>query len=237
MFDKIGKAQTLSQEIVENIEKAITDKKFSPNEKLPSEKELCEMFGVSRTAVREAIQMLSARGLIHVYKGKGIYVSDYAASNVVRPMSLFLELNFDIDYMLHLIHVRRILEPEIARDAAIKRTDEEVKELKKILAVFKQTSEKDFEKQGELDKDFHMVLANACKNPIIPVITEPIYQLMPKMKTLIYKNVDVARFDADVYHEKIYHAILNKKAKEAEKLMEKHLSIAEIHVNMLKEKM
>lgn len=237
MFDKIGKTQTLSQEIVENIEKAITDKKFSPNEKLPSEKELCEMFGVSRTAVREAIQMLSARGLIHVYKGKGIYVSDYAASNVVKPMSLFLELNFDIDYMLHLIHVRRILEPEIARDAAIKRTDEEVEELEEILAAFKQTSEDDYEKQGELDKDFHMVLAKACKNPIIPVITEPIYQLMPKMKTLIYKNVDVARFDADVYHEKIYNAIMNKNARVAQQLMVRHLNIAEKHVNMLKEKM
>lgn len=236
MFNKIGKPQTLSQEIVENIEKAITDKKFSPNEKLPSEKELCEMFGVSRTAVREAIQMLSARGLIHVYKGKGIYVSDYAASNVVKPMSLFLELNFDIDYMLHLIRVRRILEPEIARDAAIKRTDEEVQELEKILTLFKKTTDDDYEKQGELDKDFHMVLAKACKNPIIPVITEPIYQLMPKMKTLIYKNVNIARSEADILHEIIYHAILEKNAGEAHDLMVKHLDIAEKHVSMLREK-
>lgn len=237
MFNKIGKTLTLSQEIVENIEEAITDKKFSPNEKLPSEKELCEMFGVSRTAVREAIQMLSARGLIYVRKGKGIFVSDYGASNVVKPMSLFLELNFDIDYMLHLIRVRRILEPEIARDAAKKRTDGEVKELETILAAFKQTSERDYEKQGELDKDFHMVLAQACKNPIIPVITEPIYKLMPKMKTLIYKNVNIARSEADILHEIIFHAILEKNASEAHDLMVKHLDIAEKHVSMLREKM
>ncbi|NPE31859.1 FadR family transcriptional regulator [Methanococcoides sp. SA1] len=74
MFDKIGKSQTLSQEIVANIEQAIREKKFQVGEKLPTEKELCEMFGVSRTAIREALQMLSAQGLINVHKGKGSFV-------------------------------------------------------------------------------------------------------------------------------------------------------------------
>jgi GntR family transcriptional repressor for pyruvate dehydrogenase complex len=57
MFPKIGNAKTLSQEVQLKIEQAIRDRKLLPGDKLPTEKELCEMFEVSRTALREALQM------------------------------------------------------------------------------------------------------------------------------------------------------------------------------------
>lgn len=236
MFDKIGKSQTLSQEIVANIEQAIREKKFQVGEKLPTEKELCEMFGVSRTAIREALQMLSAQGLINVHKGKGSFVNDYSSDHVIKPMSLFLELNFDIDYMYHVVRTRRMLEPAVARDAALHRTDDDLKKLKDVLIKFKKTKPSDFEKQGELDREFHLILAKACQNPIIPIITEPIYELMPRIKTLIYEKVDAARSEADVYHEKIYDMIKVQDGDGAYQMMLSHLKIAEDHVNILKEK-
>ena len=126
VFEKIGKDFTLSQEIEQKIEKAILEKQFKAGEKLPTEKELCEMFGVSRTALREALQMLCSRGLIHVKKGSGIYVQDYSPANVVRPMQMYLELNFDRNFLKHIITVRKILEPQIAGLAAINRTQSDI---------------------------------------------------------------------------------------------------------------
>ncbi|MBN2354877.1 FadR family transcriptional regulator [candidate division KSB1 bacterium] len=72
------------------------------------------MFGVSRTAVREALRMLSARGLLHIRKGDGVYVNTFSTSHASKPMSLYLELQFDKDYILHLVHVRQTIEPFIA---------------------------------------------------------------------------------------------------------------------------
>ena len=55
VFRKIGQVQTLSQTIVYELQKAILEKEFKPGDKLPSEAELCDLFGVSRTAIREAL--------------------------------------------------------------------------------------------------------------------------------------------------------------------------------------
>ena len=81
IFGKIGTAQTLSQKIERRIEEAIRQKKLLVGTKLPSERELCEMFAVSRTALREALRRLSARGLIQIKKGSGMFVSELKNSD------------------------------------------------------------------------------------------------------------------------------------------------------------
>ena len=64
IFHKIGSKITLSQRIERTIETAIREKKILVGDKLPTEREMCESFGVSRTALREALRRMSARGLI-----------------------------------------------------------------------------------------------------------------------------------------------------------------------------
>ena len=68
LFTKIGTGLTLSQKIERKVEEAIRDKKLIPGTKMPSEKELCTQFAVSRTALREALRRLSDRGLIDIKK-------------------------------------------------------------------------------------------------------------------------------------------------------------------------
>lgn len=229
MFPNIGKASTLSQEIVEEIEKAIREKKVLPGEKLPTEKEMCEMFGVSRTALREALQKLSAKGLVRIRKGSGAYVEDYDAKHVIKPMNLYHELNLNEEYMLHLIKIRKMIEPEVARLAAIHRTDEHLKELKESIDSLEECSNENCYQEGEIDRKFHLVLAKACKNPIIPIIIDPIFQLMPKMRTLVYANINTAKSEALEYHKKLYEKIKNEDEEGAYKEMEAHLAVAEKH--------
>ena len=79
-FSPVKKPQSLSKYVESEIEAAIRSRRFTPGSKLPSENLLCEQFGVSRTAIREAIRMLNARGMVDVYKGRGVFVSHVSAS-------------------------------------------------------------------------------------------------------------------------------------------------------------
>lgn len=229
MFPKLGSTQTLSQEIERHIEKAILDKQFPPGSKLPTEKILCEQFGVSRTALREALQMLSARGLVYIRKGSGTYVNEYESANVTKPMSLYLELNFDKDLMVHMVDVRKMLEPGIAELAARDRSEKDLKIMEIALEKLDNCDTADHERHSELDRDFHLAIAKSCENPIIPIMMEPIFMFMPKVKDIIYQKVTSAYEDAMIYHEKIFNAIKERDSDKAKEMMERHLGIAEEH--------
>ncbi len=227
LFPKIGSILKLSQEISNIIEDAILQKKIQQGEKLPTEAELCNMFGVSRTAVREAFQMLAARGLVRVRKGDGIYVSDYSPENVTKPMSLFLELNLSKNYMLHVMEIRKMLEPQIARLAALRRTDEDLDDLSKNLEKHKRCKKDDSYTQGKIDGEFHLKIANACKNPIVSMAVKPVFELMPKTRSIVYAYIDTSQSEAIEYHSKILEMIKDGNADVSYETMKEHLKMAE----------
>lgn len=227
LFKKIGSSKTLSQEIVENIEKHIVSKNLVPGQKLPTEKELCEMFGVSRTALREALQMLSARELISIKKGSGIYVNELSTRMATKSMRFFLEMNFDKEYILHVIKVRKMFEPELARLAALNRKDEDIDYLHENIEKLSQA--KDVKYEGELDRDFHIKIAEASGNPIIPLMVNPIFRLMPKIRTIVYAKIDSAKSAALTSHKVICKNLENKDSNGAFESMLEHIIIAEKH--------
>lgn len=235
LFPKIGKRQKLSQIIEENIEELIRTKRLIPGQKLPTENELCEKFGVSRTSIREALHMLSAKGLITVKKGSGIYVNHYSSNKATDFISLYLETNFDKDYIMHVMKARQLLEPSIAKLAAINRDEDDLKKLNGNLNLFKECNSGDSLKLGELDREFHSLLAQSTHNPIINMITDPIFRLMPKIRALVYSKIDQANSAALEYHDKIFKSILHHDSNQAFEMMKKHLEIAEEHSRAITE--
>ncbi len=227
MFTRIGKSLTLSQEIELKIEESIRQKKLEPGQKLPSEKELCLMFGVSRTALREALRMLSGRGLLMVRKGDGIYVNNYTSLHASKPMSLYLELQFDTDTILHLVHIRQMIEPHIAMLAAKNRSEEDLLKLERNLEQFADRS-KDAQEIALLDVEFHTTITMASANPLIPLIMDPLFSMLPRVKTLIVSHLKEAKTDnAPNYHRQIYERIAERDAQGAYEAMKTHLEIAE----------
>jgi len=229
LFPKIGNTLKLSQVIQKKIEELIRTKKLIPGQKLPTEKELCESFGVSRTALREAIQMLAAKGLISVKKGSGIFVNDYSSATARDFISLYLEVNFDKESILHVIKVRQILEPEITKLAALNRDDQDLSKIEKNLKSFQNCDKCDVKSLGTLDREFHLLIAESSKNPLIPLIIDPIFRLMPKIRTLVYAKIDHAESAALDFHTKIYNSIVKQDSEKAFQLMVEHLKIAEAH--------
>jgi len=190
IFGKIHISQTLSQKIERKIEEAIRQKKLVAGDKLPSEKELCESFAVSRTALREALRRLSARGLIVIRKGSGMIVSEIKIEDAINSLNLYYDLKFDSNLITQIIEVRRLFEPEIARLASRNRTDEDIKLLKENLAELTKCDPDNTQLEVDMINRFHMNLSKATGNPIIIISMEPIYSLLPRMRNLIYANVE-----------------------------------------------
>lgn len=233
IFKTIGSPRTLGQEIVKMIEENILNKRLLPGQKLPTEKELCEMFGVSRTALREAMQMLSARGLVSIRKGSGIYVNDFSEEDASKNMSLFLELNFDKDYALHLVHVRQIIEPENARLAARNRSEEDLLILEKNLAEFSDENIS-AERHAQLDLEFHQKIADATGNPVLSLITTPLFNLLPRIKAMIIEVIKHNKIqNAMNYHQLIFDKIKAQDEAGACQAMKDHLVIAEQDTRLL----
>ena len=223
VFKKIGSKQTLSQKIERMIEDAIRDKRLLVGSKLPTERELCEAFGVSRTALREALRRLSARGLIKITKGSGMKVTGLKISDAIKTLNLYYDLKFDNNLISQIIEVRKSFEPEIVKLAAMLRTDKDILELQNNLIEFKKCDPDNTQLEADLDNKFHLLIAKSTHNPIVQISMEPIYSLLPRMRNLIYANIDGEKDSTIKYHTDIYEAIRNRNEVVAMEMMRKHL--------------
>jgi GntR family transcriptional regulator, transcriptional repressor for pyruvate dehydrogenase complex len=215
IFTKIGTGLTLSQKIERKIEEAIRQKKLIPGTKLPSEKELCAQFAVSRTALREALRRLSARGLIDIRKGSGIYITELKIEDAINSLHLFYDLRFNSDLILQIIEVRRLFEPEVARLAARNRTENDIKTLQKNLTELERSNPDNTQLEVDIINRFHMNLAKATHNPIVLISLEPVYSLLPRMRNLIYGNIEGEKEYTMKYQEELLDALKTKNSTKA----------------------
>lgn len=215
LFTKIGTGLTLSQKIERKVEEAIREKKLIPGTKMPSEKDLCTQFAVSRTALREALRRLSARGLIDIKKGSGIYVTELKIEDAINSLHLFYDLRFNSDLILQIIEVRRLFEPEIARLAARNCTESDIKTLQKNLSDLVKCNPDNTQSEVDLINRFHMSLAKSTHNPIILISLEPVYSLLPRMRNLIYGNIEGEKEYTMKYQEELIKALKSKDSTKA----------------------
>ena len=163
IFEAIENREPVSKKIASLIEDAIKLSKFKPGDKLPSEPELCGQFRVSRTAVREALKMLAARGLITIKKGKGMYVSDFSSQNVVEPLKLYLHFQGNNLHSVDVIEARMMIEPAIAFYAAQNRTFEDIEILNNDYNDLR-TCENEPSIVAHWDSKFHLDMPKAYSN-------------------------------------------------------------------------
>jgi GntR family transcriptional regulator, transcriptional repressor for pyruvate dehydrogenase complex len=228
IFSPIQTRETLSEIVASQIEDAIRQKKFVAGDKLPSEVELCNQFSVSRTAVREALRTLSAKGLVEIIKGKGMFIRESNSDVLTDHMHLYLQLNIERDFVLDLVHARQIIEPEMAMMAALHHTEEDEKKLNADIAEFSMC-EGPITKLASLDMQFHLDVARASQNAIMPLLLAPIHKLIPEIKSSVYATNNDARESALIWHRKVLDAILRRDPESARSAMVQHLKIAEEH--------
>ena len=222
IFSSIGDRTSISQKVAVKIEEAILNKTFLLGDKLPSEHELCEQFGVSRTSIREAIRILTTQGIIDVEKGKGAFVKTLSSQSVIAGILKFYQHRLAGEYPLDLTRARQAIEPHIAYYAALNRTEKDLQKLEEHF-ILMQENEKDFFLTFKYDMAFHTFLAHASKNKVFILMLEPLIQF----KIEVWINNRIGHDTSIFWHRKILTAIKDQDAKSAKDFMTKHISEVE----------
>src|SRR5438270_10815500 len=159
------KTSRLFEQIVQQVEDSILKGQLTPGDQLPAERDLAQRFGVSRTAVREAVKALREKGLVEAYSGRGTFITDGTTQAVRQSLDLMVKIG-QPESSNQLAEVRAILEPEIAALAAARIQEPELATMREAVSVMDRAGH-DPETYIEADLDFHLALAEGAANPLI----------------------------------------------------------------------
>lgn len=152
----------------------ITSGELVAGSRLPVERELGTRLGVSRGPLREGVRALVILGILETRQGDGTYVTSLEPGQLFEPLGMLAELQSP-ENSVHLLGVRRVLEPEAAAHAALRISDEDLAEAARILdrgEALLAGDEIDLEGTIDVDTAFHRLIANASGNPAFAAIIE-----------------------------------------------------------------
>lgn len=209
----------LSQRMTQELGKAIVCGVYPKDESLPTEAELCEQFGVSRTAVREAVKMLSAKGLISSRPRQGIRILPEQEWNIFDSDLLrwSLEGNPSLHVLREFQQVRIAIEPEAASLAARFADDERVQAIADALEGMRRAKGKP-EEALAADIDFHVSILFASRNRFYIRLRDFIQTAL----NVSIRHTNVIKGDQDAViedHAKVYNAIRNRNPERAKAAM------------------
>lgn len=218
LFQAVSK-QRLVDRVVADVQELIVQGKLPVGAKLPPERELAELLGVSRTVIREAVRILVTKGLLESKHGIGTMVRQVTRDQLVEPLSWLLQRNGATLDDLH--EVRTILEVEIAAAAAQRATNADVAALEQVLArtAAVRANPHAF---AAADAEFHQVLVAILQNPMLAVLLDSIRTLMAeiRLKVARYPKFDTIVLDD---HTRILASIRAHDANAAREAMQDHL--------------
>lgn len=220
-FAQIPRERRLSDKVADALTQSILDGQLHVGDKLPSERELCEQFGVSRPVVREAVRSLIAKGLLADHPRRGHVVAALEPEAVSESLMLFVR-GRELDYG-KLLEIRAVLEVEAAGLAAERATDEQVAALDAACArLIDGMQARD---AAEVDVAFHKAIADATGNEYFPLLIDSLREVLidAQLPTLADpKIVGTARRA----HRKILKAIAAHEPDAARDAMRAHLDLA-----------
>ena len=193
---------------------------LSPGERLPPERELCERLGVSRTVVREALNLVEARGLVSIEHGRGAVVSGGEPRAVRDTLGLLLRVKPRT--LWELLEMRGILEVEVAGLAAERAGPEDVGEMRVQVERMRGSIDAP---EGYVDADvaFHALLARAAQNGVLLTMLEPVVDLLRASRQVSAARPGNAR-RALGEHERILDDVQSGDAEGARRKMRSHLA-------------
>ena len=213
----VSKTTRIYEKVVEKLKEEIADGRLLPGDPLPSERQLMETFGVSRSSLREAFRVMELLGLIESIAGKGRFVRQ--PRELVDDQKKGIQL--EDSAILELMEARRILDPAIAGESAMRATPSDLMRLLRVI-----TATEDHlalpRDRAQADFDFHLVLAEATHNFVFVNITRMNFDLILATHDRIYNRLD----DKGAFlneHREMYDAILDHDAERAREAASRHI--------------
>ena len=224
-IEPLEREQRLYERVVEKVLELISSGAWKPGFRLPSERELSEAFGVSRTVVREAVKALEARGVLESATGSGVSVRRADFNMVSRSLQTYMQLSRPVDFEIRLNEVRRVLEVELVALAADRATPAQRVQLRQICEQMR-AGDKTAQQMAELDFRLHITLAEATQNELFKILLAPLIDQLRDHITLTWEGfprpVDLVLDQ----HEAIVTAVESGDAETARQAMIKHLAFS-----------
>ena len=217
---KVVRTSRLYEQIVQQIEESILKGALKPGDQLPPERELAQNFGVSRTAVREAVKALREKGLVEAYSGRGTFITNGTSQAIRQSLDLISRIGQQ-EGLAHLAELRQILEPEIAALAAPRIEEQLLATMREALATMDRSLH-DPDAYIEADLDFHLALAEAAANPLVLSLLDSIVGLLREQRLRIFA-VDGGPQRGQFHHKRILAAIEARDPEKARAAMRAHL--------------
>jgi DNA-binding FadR family transcriptional regulator len=228
VFTQLPREQSRHQMVVQRLRDAIAEGHLAIGERLPSERELCEQLGVSRTIVREAMRVLASQGILTVRQGRHAVVATDLSTAYLRPMRQLIEetkrQTFD-----DVLDARLIIEVASAERAAQFATSADLVAMAEALEAMRGGSSPDYPAGHNPHSLFHLAIAEASHNLILARMLEPLIEShiandpgrSPALKGAVDASLLPLGYEA---HARILRPIRDRRAAAARRAMHEHLS-------------
>lgn len=223
-FKVIGRKDGLVDRVVQAIEDHIVGGRLQVGTRLPPEREFSEHLGVSRPVVREAVRILTTRGLLETRHGIGTTVRAISRAEVVKPLTLFIRSRGQEISLQHLHQVRSILEVENAGLAAEQGTADDVRDLRRICGEMDRAAA-DPAEFALKDSEFHRRLSQTTHNPLLILLLDSIRDMMADVRGMVADQPGLFQRVTPT-HLSLVEAVAAHDPAGARESMREHLEIA-----------
>ncbi len=230
-FERVS-SQRIYQQIVDQITRMVQEGTLRPGDRLPPERQLAEEFGVSRSAVREALSALRMLGLVEARVGEGTFVTQPPDERFISPLALVLTIEQSEAVGRELLELRAALEAESAALAAVRREAEDLAAMEEALGDM----ERDLQEGrlgAEADWRFHDAVASASGNSLLLQTMRSLSDTMKEALGLYREQLlRIPGMGRTLLqdHLAILEAIRNQDAAAARERMLKHITRVQEHL-------
>jgi GntR family transcriptional regulator, transcriptional repressor for pyruvate dehydrogenase complex len=208
----------LSETVAQQLLEAFRD--LPPGTKVPSERELTKDLGVGRSTVREALNGLAVMGVLTIRHGQGAFIAETVKAEAPHAvLTTALERGETREY----VEARLLVEVQVTRLAAERRTDEDLQRIEDALAVQERSlSADDIDATLGVAVSFNVLLAEAAHNEILAAMIQTFVELMAERGPKLYALPGFGDWDL-AEHRGIYEAVRDQDGDRAAELMRKHI--------------
>ncbi|BEV14255.1 FCD domain-containing protein [Herbaspirillum sp. DW155] len=221
--------------LVDRLADLIAQRALAPGQKLPSERALASEFGVSRSSLREAIGVLTSRGVLVARHGGGTFLADDEHAALTDPIADALQplaplARSDAGYWKDVAEIRFSLEGDAAYFAALRASEADRRHLQQAYLAVSTAPLDDLAAQARTDAAFHLAIAQASRNVVLRQVMSGLLRLLEISiaDTLrqLYRLPDIVA-QLDCQHRQILDAILAGRAEDARRHANAHLDFVQ----------
>lgn len=227
--------RSLKDEFIERFEALILSGKFAPGDRVPSERDLGSLFGISRPVVHEGLRALESRGLVRIESRKGVRVNDYRRQGSIEMLLSILNYSggkLSRSLFDGLLEMRLLFEVETARLAAARHGADHLAELRALLERERTTGAPTLQDIVDIDYEFHLLLAIASGNEIYPLLMNSFRRIYNDILKEFYADSSVIQ-PVFAMHERLTEAIASRDTDASGRAMLELLRYSEVNLRRI----